>query len=133
MKILTHLLECGPVLLDAILRMGAQRATLGAIGMEPERIDLVVAKDRVSVAVFDHPAHRLEHFPDFWSSVDVVSHEDDLAALRVGVDSVSVFIAQLGEQGVEFVGVAVDVADDVVVLFRFHKARIAGFRLIRNR
>lgn len=77
-------------------------------------VDLVVAEDRKCVSGLDHASHGFEHFADFRSSVDVVAEEDNLAALGVGVAAVEPLVAELGEHGVKFVRVAVDVSDEVV-------------------
>ena len=69
----THLVKSSPVLLDAVIGMGAQRATLGPDCVEPEGVDLVVSKDRMGISIIDHSAHGLEHLPDLGPSVDVVA------------------------------------------------------------
>jgi hypothetical protein len=63
----------------------------------------------------------------------LVAQEDDLAAFRVGVGSFSVFVAQFCQQGVEFIGVAVDVADHIIGLVCFHDRKIRKIWLIENR
>ncbi len=70
---------------------------------------LVVAGDAQGVARPDHGHHAAQHAGAVRAAVDEVADEDGGAAL--GVDAVGV--AELGEQGLQLGGAAVDVADDV--------------------
>jgi len=114
--LLADLVEGGLVLGGFGFVVRTERESVGADRVVAHGVDLVVAEDRERVSGLDHGPHGFEHFADFRSPVDVVSEEDDLAALGVGVAAVEPLVAQLGEHGVEFVRVAVDVSDEVVGL-----------------
>ncbi len=81
---------------------------LGALQVAAELV-LVVARHAQGVAGLDHAHHPAQHAGAVRAAVDEVADEHGRAAL--GVDAV--LEAQLGEQGLQLGGAAVDVADDV--------------------
>ncbi|MGX1117124.1 hypothetical protein RKD37_002487 [Streptomyces ambofaciens] len=91
-------------------RLGESVGVLDLAALEEAAVlVLVVARHAQRVARLDHGHHAAQHAGAVRAAVDEVADEDGGAAL--GVDAVGV--AELGEQGLQLGGAAVDVADDV--------------------
>ncbi len=86
---------------------------VGVRGMEGQRIEFVVAHDCQGGASIHHGPDDLEGFPDLGAAVDEVAKKDGLA-FGVPVDAIVLGIAQLPEELLESISVAVDVTDEVV-------------------
>jgi hypothetical protein len=80
----------------------------------------VVAHDRKSLPLLDHGPNDLKHLPNLRATVDEVAKKDHLAFV-VAVDTLGFLVTESFKQLYQFIGVAVNVADQVVqeiLLFR---------------
>jgi hypothetical protein len=72
----------------------------------------------------------LQRSANFRPPINVVAEKNDLAAIWMAEVPTTLVIAELDEQGFQFVGVAVDVAYDVIGLIWmvgvFHNKEYAG-------
>ena len=81
--------------------------------VKSEGIEFVVAHDRQSRPRVDHGPDDLQRLPYLGAAVDEVAKEDGLA-FGMPVDAVVLGIAEFGQELLQGVSVAVDVADEVV-------------------
>lgn len=81
--------------------------------MKSESIEFVVAHDGQSRPGVNHGADYLQRLPDIGAAVDKVTKEDGLA-FGMPVDALVFGVAELGEELLQGVSVAVNVADPVV-------------------
>ncbi len=93
-----------PEMAPGLVRIGSVKS---------ECVKFVVAHDCKGGAGIDHGPDDLERFPDLGAAVNEVAEENSLA-LGVLVDALVLGIAQLPEEPLEGVSVAVYVADEVV-------------------
>jgi hypothetical protein len=98
------LLVVGPEMAPGLIRVGSVKS---------ESVEFVVAHDCQGGASIHHGPYDLEGLPDLRAAVDEVAKKDGLA-VRVSVDALVLGIAQLPEESLEGVSVAVNVADEVV-------------------
>ena len=83
---------------------------VGVRGMKGECVEFVVSHDRQSSTRVNHGPDEFERFANMRAAVDEVTKKDGLT-FRVPVDALVPGIAQLPEQPLEGVSVAVNVAD----------------------
>ena len=81
--------------------------------VEGQCIEFVVTHDRQSRPGIDHRPDDLQCFPNLGSTVDEVAEEDH-PSLWVLVDALLLGVAELPQEPLEGVSVAVDVTDEVV-------------------
>ena len=82
---------------------------------ESQRVILVVAQDSPRRATVYHAAHQLQGFADFGAPVDVVAQKNDPPAGGVARHAGRVGpVVEVVQQGAQLIGVAVNVADEVV-------------------
>jgi hypothetical protein len=98
------LLVVRPEMAPGLVRIGS---------MEGQGIEFVVAHDSQGGAGIHHRPNELEGLPNMRATVDEVAKKDGLA-FWVPVDALVLGIAQLPEEPLEGVSVAVDVTDEVV-------------------
>ena len=113
--------------------MFSQRSSVGACGVIPDGVHLMIPENRVGVAAFYHVADGVQNLANVRGTIDVVTEEHDLPPLGMSIAARSQLVAELVEKSPEIQGAAVDVSDDVVGVwygFCFHDSKIhAGFLL----
>src|SRR5690554_6908229 len=114
---LTYLLQKGSVLLQVFFDMGTKMFTrvLRVFRSPGYCVEFVVAHHRQSVALLDHVSGNGDGFYLFRAAVYKVTQENN-RALGVLPHAIFFTVIHLGEEGFEFSGVAVNIADQVVHL-----------------
>jgi hypothetical protein len=103
------------VLLDVLGMVGPEVLTrVRLIGcVVGERVELVIAHHGEGRTAVDHRPDDLERLQDPGAAVDEVAEEDGLT-IGVAVDAVPLLVSELLEQPLEGIGMAMDIADEVV-------------------
>ena len=111
--------------------MFSQGSPVGASGVIPDGVHLMIAENGVCVAAFHHVADGVQNLANVWAAIDVIAEEHSLPPLGVGIAAGSQLVAELVEKSPEIQGAAVDVSDNVVGVqygICFHGSKIpAGF------
>lgn len=94
--------------------------SMEVFGVKRQCVELVITHDGQSFFLFHHWPNNLQHLPDLWPSVDEVAKKDHFA-FGVLVNTVLLLVAKNRQQLNQFVSVAVDVANQVVHLWRSHR------------
>ena len=94
--------------------MFSQGSPVGASGVIPDGVHLMIAENGVCVAAFHHVADGVQNLANVWAAIDVVAEEHSFAPLGVAIAAGSQLVAQLVEKSPEIQGAAVDVSDNVV-------------------
>jgi hypothetical protein len=81
--------------------------------MVRQGVQLVVPHDGQGVTALDHGADNLKHLSNLWPPVNEVA-EKDHSAIRVLVNAFDLSVAQGIQKFDQFVGVAVNVTNQVV-------------------
>ena len=112
-----HLRDGLAVLLLVLWTAFAQVFTgeLRVFGVVRERIEFVVAHHGESMTSLDHGPNNFERLPNLWPPVDEVAEKNHLA-FGMSVNPTGVVIAKFVQQLDEFIGMAVNVTDQVVHL-----------------
>ena len=111
--------------------VGAQIAAAPVRGVKGDGVVFMVPHDGAGRAGIHHRLHDLQRLANLRPAIHEIAHED-YRALRVTVSAVGFHVAEFFEQCAEWIGMAVDVADDVVFLvFVFHKLGFS-FRVHRQ-
>src|SRR5690554_2054759 len=140
---LTYLLKKGSVLLQVFFNMGAKMFTRVLLVFRSPGycVEFVVAHNRQSVTLFNHVLGNDDGFYLFRAAVYEVTQENNLS-LGVLPHAACFAVIHLGEEGFEFSGVAVNIADQVVHLSSLfgksfsHSSALTGrnvrLRLVRS-
>lgn len=94
--------------------MFSQGAPVGASGVIPDGVHLMIPKNGVGVAAFHHVADGVQNLANVWAAIDVVTEEYNFASFGMAIAAGSQLVAELVEESPEIQGAAVDVSDDVV-------------------
>jgi hypothetical protein len=131
---LAELVHCGLMLGFPRRGMFSQGPSIGASGVIPDGVHLMIPENRECASAFHHVTDGVQNLANLWAAIDIVAEEHDLPSLGVAVAAGSQLVAELVEKSPEIEGAAVDVADDVVGVqygVCFHGSKIhAGFFLI---
>ena len=73
----------------------------------------MIAHDGQRLATIDHRPHDVQHLANLWSSVNEITEEDHFA-LGVFVNALDLLIAECIQELNQFVGMTVNVADQIV-------------------
>jgi hypothetical protein len=76
-------------------------------------VEFMVAHDGQGFPLFDHGPNDFKHLPNLWPPVYEIAEEDHLA-FGMPVRSVGLFVTEEFEELHQFIGMAVNVADQVV-------------------
>lgn len=90
-----------------------RRGSMEVFGVKRQRVEFVIAHDGQSIVLLHHWPNNFQHLPDLWPSVDEVAEKDHFA-FGVLVNALCLLVAKNIEQLEQVVGMAVNVADQVV-------------------
>ena len=107
------------MLLDILVVVRPEKPAIAVGRIERQSIEFVVAHDGKSRAGVDHWSDDLKRLPDLWPSINEVTQKDRLP-VRVTIDTVVSRVPELFQEPLKGVGVAVNVADEVVQMTTLH-------------
>ena len=116
----------GLVLLEVLLGMSAERLAVLVAQVPSNRIELMIAHDRVCVPFIHHSTHDVDGVQLAGAAIDEVTKENYLA-FRVPPCACLPLIAKVRQERFEFIGMPMNVADYIVSSVRHAFLTVRGF------